>query len=74
VGLNSLKSLNLTNFYPNNNNNDKVKSKPFRVKILLFSHGMTTLAAAQVFVVAKWLDGPLGENFYSSSAAATYDR
>jgi hypothetical protein len=29
VGLNSLKSLNLTNVYPNNNKkNNKVKSKP----------------------------------------------
>jgi replication fork clamp-binding protein CrfC len=35
VGLNSLKSLNLTNVYPNNNNknknNNKVKSKPLEV-------------------------------------------
>jgi hypothetical protein len=43
VGLNSLKSLNLTNVYPNNNNkknNNKVKSKPLelrsRVKINQF--------------------------------------
>jgi hypothetical protein len=44
VGLNSLKSLNLTNVYPNNNKNNKknnkVKSKPLelrsRVKILEF--------------------------------------
>jgi hypothetical protein len=40
VGLNSLKSLNLTNGYPNKNNNknNKVKSKPLelrsRVKIM----------------------------------------
>jgi hypothetical protein len=31
VGLNSLKSLNLTNLYPNNNNNNKVKSKPLEL-------------------------------------------
>jgi hypothetical protein len=37
VGLNSLKSLNLTNVYPNNknnnknNNNNKVKSKPLEL-------------------------------------------
>jgi hypothetical protein len=34
VGLNSLKSLNLTNFYPNNNKNkksNKVKSKPLEL-------------------------------------------
>jgi hypothetical protein len=41
VGLNTLKSLNLTNFYPNNNNsnnnkntnnkNNKVKSKPLEL-------------------------------------------
>jgi hypothetical protein len=40
VGLKSLKSLNLTNGYPNNKNN-KVKSKPLelrsRVKIMVFS-------------------------------------
>jgi hypothetical protein len=30
VGLNSLKYLNLTNVYPNNNNN-KVKSKPLEL-------------------------------------------
>jgi hypothetical protein len=50
VGLKSLKSLNLTNVYPNNNNknnkkkNNKVKSKPLelrsRVKIknIFFGH------------------------------------
>jgi hypothetical protein len=37
VGLNSLKSLNLTNGYPNknkknNNNNNKVKSKPLELR------------------------------------------
>jgi hypothetical protein len=32
VGLNSLKSLNLTNVYPNNKNkNNKVKSKPLEL-------------------------------------------
>jgi hypothetical protein len=31
VGLKSLKSLNLTNGYPNNNNNNKVKSKPLEL-------------------------------------------
>jgi hypothetical protein len=32
VGLNSLKSLNLTNGYPNNKNNkNKVKSKPLEL-------------------------------------------
>jgi hypothetical protein len=37
VGLNSLKSLNMTNVYPNNNNkknkkkNNKVKSKPLKL-------------------------------------------
>jgi hypothetical protein len=31
VGLNSLKSLNLTNGYPNKNNN-KVKSKPLELR------------------------------------------
>jgi hypothetical protein len=34
VGFNSLKSLNLTNGYPNNNknnNNNKVKSKPLEL-------------------------------------------
>jgi hypothetical protein len=36
VGLNSLKSLNLTNVYPNNNNknnknNNKVRSKPLEL-------------------------------------------
>jgi hypothetical protein len=33
VGLNSLKSLNLTNVYPNNNKNknNKVKSKPLEL-------------------------------------------
>jgi hypothetical protein len=33
VGLNALKSLNLTNVYPNNNNNktNKVKSKPLKL-------------------------------------------
>jgi hypothetical protein len=50
VGLNSLKSLNLTNGYPNknnknknNNNNNKVKSKPLelrsRVKNIVFTSG-----------------------------------
>jgi hypothetical protein len=42
VGLNTLKSLNLTNVYPNNNNNNKVKSKPLelrsRVKNLIFDY------------------------------------
>jgi hypothetical protein len=37
VGLNTLKSLNLTNVYPNNkkntNNNNKVKSKPLRASL-----------------------------------------
>jgi hypothetical protein len=34
VGLNTLKSLNLTNGYPNNknNNNNKVKSKPLELR------------------------------------------
>jgi hypothetical protein len=35
VGLNSLKSLNLTNVYPNNNNkknNNNVKSKPLELR------------------------------------------
>jgi hypothetical protein len=33
VGLKSLKSLNLTNGYPNNNkNNNKVKSKPLELR------------------------------------------
>jgi hypothetical protein len=34
VGLNSLKSLNLTSVYPNNNNNNnnKVKSKPLELR------------------------------------------
>jgi hypothetical protein len=36
VGLKSLKSLNLTNVYPNNNNkkkkNNKVKSKPLELR------------------------------------------
>jgi hypothetical protein len=36
VGLNSLKSLNLTNVYPNNNNKknkkNKVKSKPLELR------------------------------------------
>jgi hypothetical protein len=34
VGLNALKSLNLTNVYPNNkkNNNNKVKSKPLELR------------------------------------------
>jgi hypothetical protein len=49
VGLNSLKSLSLTNVYPNNNkkNNNKVKSKPLelrsRVKIfkILKTHFFT---------------------------------
>jgi hypothetical protein len=31
VGLNALKSLNFTNGYPNNNNNNKVKSKPLEL-------------------------------------------
>jgi hypothetical protein len=31
LGLNSLKSLNLTNVYPNNNKNNKVKSKPLEL-------------------------------------------
>jgi hypothetical protein len=31
VGLNSLKSLNLTNVYPNNKKNNKVKSKPLEL-------------------------------------------
>jgi hypothetical protein len=31
VGLNSLKSLNLTKLYPNNNKNNKVKSKPLEL-------------------------------------------
>jgi hypothetical protein len=58
VGLNSLKSLNLTNVYPNNkknnnkknnnNNNNKVKSKPFelrsRVKI---NHHIALLSVAK---------------------------
>jgi hypothetical protein len=39
VGLNTLKTLNLTNGYPNKNKNNKVKSKPLelrsRVKRLL---------------------------------------
>jgi hypothetical protein len=32
VGLNSLKSLNLTNGYPNKNKNNKVKSKPLELR------------------------------------------
>jgi hypothetical protein len=34
VGLNTLKSLNLTNGYPNNNKNknNKVKSKPLKLR------------------------------------------
>jgi hypothetical protein len=32
VGLKSLKSLNLTNGYPNNNKNNKVKSKPLELR------------------------------------------
>jgi hypothetical protein len=40
VGLNSLKSLNLTNVYPNNNKNkknkkNKVKSKPLELRSLV---------------------------------------
>jgi hypothetical protein len=31
VGLKSLKSLNLTNGYPNKNKNNKVKSKPLEL-------------------------------------------
>jgi hypothetical protein len=46
VGLNSLKSLNLTNGYPNknnknnknNNNNNKVKSKPLELRSRVISH------------------------------------
>jgi hypothetical protein len=53
VGLSSLKSLNLTNIYPNNKNknkknkNNKVKSKPLelrsRVKIVLFRYDIDQL-------------------------------
>jgi hypothetical protein len=46
VGLNSLKSLNLTNVYPNNNNkknknkkNNKVKSKPLELRSRVKTHG-----------------------------------
>jgi hypothetical protein len=47
VGLNSLKSLNLTNVYPNNNknnnNNNKVKSKPLELFELAGKNGKNQL-------------------------------
>jgi hypothetical protein len=42
VGLNSLKSLNLTNGYPNNNNKNKVKSKPLELFELAGKNVITT--------------------------------
>jgi hypothetical protein len=47
VGLNSLKSLNLTNVYPNNNNknkNNKVKSKPLELFELAGKKGFAFFA------------------------------
>jgi hypothetical protein len=57
VGLNSLKSLNLTNVYPNNNKNNnkknnKVKSKPLelrsRVKIIVTAFKILTMRATNI--------------------------
>jgi hypothetical protein len=50
VGLNSLKSLNLTNVYPNNNKNNnknnKVKSKPLELFELAGKNRMSTSKVA----------------------------
>jgi hypothetical protein len=42
VGLNSLKSFNLTNVYPNNKNKNKVKSKPLELYELAGKNGCST--------------------------------
>jgi hypothetical protein len=47
VGLNSLKSLNLTNVYPNNKNN-KVKSKPLELYELAFKKDL----------LGHWVENP----------------
>jgi hypothetical protein len=62
VGLNSPKSLNLTNVYPNNSknnknnkNNNKVKSKPSRVKIREMAEPRCYFSSDQ-FYLAEFLD------------------
>jgi hypothetical protein len=68
VGLKSLKSLNLTNVYPNNNNknknknnnkkkNNKVKSKPLELR----SRVKTTSGIGQLLMKKIW--GKLGASF-----------
>jgi hypothetical protein len=60
VGLNSLKSLNLTNVYPNKNNNkknNKVKSKPLelrsRVKKTCQCSALSHQKCAHIYRVGK---------------------
>jgi hypothetical protein len=57
VGLNSLKSLNLTNGYPNKNknNNNKVKSKPLELRSRVKSHNLPRpqKRAEQVFQLGQ---------------------
>jgi hypothetical protein len=51
VGLNSLKSLNLTNGYPNKNNNknNKVKSKPLELRSRVKNHAHAQSLLSRVF-------------------------
>jgi hypothetical protein len=80
VGLNSLKSLNLTNVYPNNNknnkknnNNNKVKSKPLelRSRVKMISQNGLKIAYSQFSSsvgegggVPEHLAGGPGGNFF----------
>jgi hypothetical protein len=55
VGLNSLKSLNLTNGYPNKNNNknNKVKSKPLELRSRVKSNIKLDFPAKQLVRISR---------------------
>jgi hypothetical protein len=72
VGLNSLKSLNLTNVYPNHKKNNKVKSKPLELYELagkkFNSHLSTFLSGVQR---RRFVGGRFGEWSASSGSKSS---
>jgi hypothetical protein len=74
VGLNSLKSLNLTNVYPNNkknnkkkkNNNNKVKSKPLELYELAELTGKKTRELSTTHLIYLWALEKVTHEFYDT--------
>jgi hypothetical protein len=76
VGLNTLKSLNLTNGYPNNknnnnkNNNNKVKSKPLELVVVVVAmRPAGTLYFRVIIILAQFYTFPNTNNSLRASLA-----